>query len=558
MRLKQTIYFVLGALLLAGCSYDDSDLQNQVNDLDARVTKLETTVSQINSNIAALMTAINAVENADFITSVTPLSDGTGYTITFSKSGTVTIYNGSDGKDGNDGADGADGSTPTISVVQDSDGIYYWTVNGEYLLDASGNKVPATEHTTPIIKIDDDNNFEISYDNGTTWEVIGSAGAKVDGVVFTSVVDGEDDVTFTLSDGTTIVIPKGNTFALVIEESSYVMSDGSYVLIPYMVSNADDGTVVDCIASEGYTAVVTASSTSAGSIRVIAPNPLVDGKVFVIAVNSKGATSAKILYFEGGVLTVVADASTVPAAGGTVAVSVTTNVEYTVIIPDEAVSWISYSETKATHTDNLTFTVAANTSTEVRSAEIVVMDVAGTLIQTFTIAQAAASSSSEEASNRADFETFNGGEASTTFGTYTTTAGWVLTNGRIIGTSTWSSIPDLMPEITGNINNVGTLTSPTLTGGCGTLSFNYGTVGLVSDKTVSFKIEILDGNGEVVATKEVTNTSAVKKTEYSDSWEVNVSGDFSIVFTNLCPGQKTANARNLVGFYNVTWTNYPS
>ena len=34
------------------------------------------------------------------------------------------------------------GKTPTISVKKDIDGIYYWTVNGEWLI-VDGNKVKA-------------------------------------------------------------------------------------------------------------------------------------------------------------------------------------------------------------------------------------------------------------------------------------------------------------------------------------------------------------------------------------------------------------------------------
>jgi hypothetical protein len=85
-----------------------------------------------------------------------------GYSITFSKSGTIVIYHGKDGEDGkdgndgqdgvdgkpgadgNDGADGKDGHTPVISVRKDTDGVYYWTLDGEWLLDADGNKIPTT------------------------------------------------------------------------------------------------------------------------------------------------------------------------------------------------------------------------------------------------------------------------------------------------------------------------------------------------------------------------------------------------------------------------------
>lgn len=62
-----------------------------------------------------------------------------GYTITFSKSNPITIYhgkdgqNGTDGEDGKPGVDGEDGKnghTPVIGVKQDTDGSYYWTLDG--------------------------------------------------------------------------------------------------------------------------------------------------------------------------------------------------------------------------------------------------------------------------------------------------------------------------------------------------------------------------------------------------------------------------------------------
>ena len=59
-----------------------------------------------------------------------------GYTITFSKSNPITIYHGKDGQDGEDG------TTPTIGVKQDADGVYYWTLNGEYIV-VDGEKIQA-------------------------------------------------------------------------------------------------------------------------------------------------------------------------------------------------------------------------------------------------------------------------------------------------------------------------------------------------------------------------------------------------------------------------------
>lgn len=72
-----------------------------------------------------MQSLVAALEDKDYVTAVTPLEDGTGYVISFLKSGNVTI------KHGEQGEKGEDGTTPVISVKQDSDGKHYWTVNGE-------------------------------------------------------------------------------------------------------------------------------------------------------------------------------------------------------------------------------------------------------------------------------------------------------------------------------------------------------------------------------------------------------------------------------------------
>ena len=148
--MKRLLTLLLASVLF-GCgeSYDDSALTGRVDDLENRVAKLEELCKQMNTNISSLQTLVNALQNKDYITSVVPITkDGEtiGYTISFTQSAPITIYNGQDGKDGQDGKpgeDGKDGSTPVIGVKQDADGIYYWTLNGDWLTDDSGNKIKA-------------------------------------------------------------------------------------------------------------------------------------------------------------------------------------------------------------------------------------------------------------------------------------------------------------------------------------------------------------------------------------------------------------------------------
>lgn len=225
-------------IVLSSCKYNDDDLWNSVHGLEDRVAKLEELCKQMNTNISSLQTLVTALQSNDYITGVTPITnDGEiiGYTITFAKSNSITIYNGTDGKDGVDGEDGTDAVTPTIGVKQDSDGVYYWTLNGEWLTDEHGNKIKAEgsdgkdgsdgedgndgadgtngkDGITPQFKIENDY-WYISYNNGETWEQLAKAtgeDGKDGDSIFKAVTQDDKNVYFELTDGTIITIAKSD------------------------------------------------------------------------------------------------------------------------------------------------------------------------------------------------------------------------------------------------------------------------------------------------------------------------------------------------------------
>ena len=375
-------------LLVNSCSYDDQPIKDRMDDFDKRLSDLEARVANINSNIGSLGTAIDALKSGDQIVSVDPLPDGSGWNIKFSKSGEIKIYNG---KDGQAGTNGENGTTPQIGVNLDDDGIYYWTVNGEYLRDESGNKIPATSRMeTPQIKIEG-GKFMLSYD-GINWMPIGDAGnTDPNVVVFLSVIDGEDTVTFILADGRQIEIPKVQSFALNIPKVNYVTTAGGVIQINYSVTSADDKTVVNGFATNGYTVVFDSVTESIGSISITAPDPIVDGQVFAFAINKSGVTSGRIISICEGMI-MVDDSMVpelVPTEGGIVFIPVMTNQDFRVIIPNDAKSWISLIEedTKASiRQEFVQLKVEANTAAP-RSAEIKVLDEGGSTVSVITIAQ---------------------------------------------------------------------------------------------------------------------------------------------------------------------------
>ena len=234
MKRLFTLCAIVIAVAVSSCSkFDDTEIWDKLNDHESRITALEELCKQMNTNINALQTLVEALEKRDYITNVSPVrKDGEviGYTISFADSDTITIYNGENGQDG------ADGYTPQIGVMKDTDGIYYWVIDGEWLLDSKGDKIKAVgvdgvdgsngsngedgtngvDGITPRLKIENDY-WYVSYDEGATWMELGKATGEdgTDGSngedgdsIFASVTQDDEYVYFNLADGTMITLPK--------------------------------------------------------------------------------------------------------------------------------------------------------------------------------------------------------------------------------------------------------------------------------------------------------------------------------------------------------------
>ncbi|MBO7281888.1 MAG: leucine-rich repeat protein [Alistipes sp.] len=454
MKKLFTYLLVAITLIIAGCSesFDDSAIWDKLDDHESRIAKLEELCQQMNTNISSLQTIVNALQNNDYVTSVTPVTkDGEtiGYTITFTKSQPITIYHGEDGKDGQngtdgkDGVDGKDGSIPIIGVKQDSDGIYYWTLNGEWLLDANGNKIKAQgtdgkdgqdgatgtdgkdgvngadgkdgkdgangtdgkdgedgkdgvngadgkDGITPQLKIENDY-WYISYDNGASWTQLGKAtgengkdgengmngtngeNGKDGDSFFQSVTQDENNVYFTLADGTEIVLPKFSGLNITFSAIGDIAClPGEYVAVDYTISSADSDVYIATITQNGWQAVVTKESASTGYITVTAPNPLTDSPIIVLVSDSNKTIMRTLSFVEG--FAVVENASfTLTYEAAMLNVNVHSNLDYTIEIPDAANSWItlkSLTTRAAVRYDVITLNIAENSEITARSATL--------------------------------------------------------------------------------------------------------------------------------------------------------------------------------------------
>lgn len=454
MKKLFTYLLLLLASSLLGCTqpYDDTEVRKDIENLKDRVTALEKLCKEMNANINAMAAILEALETHDYITSVTPITrDGetVGYTITFAKGEPITIYNGEDGKDGVDGEDGADGKdgtdgyTPIIGVAQDSDGIYYWTLDGEWLLDEAGNKIKAVgvdgkdgqdgadgedgkdgqngadgadgidgengadgkdgvDGITPQLKIENDY-WYISYDNGTTWTQLGKATGEdgKDGAngsdgdsFFQSVTQDEQYVYFTLADGTQITLPKGALLSISFDASDLVvMAPNSTREIGYSVQSVTESVTVEVTSSSDLRAKVVPASTDGKSGNIVVTSSgVVDeySKVIVFVSNGEKVVMKSIGFEQAGVTISNGAEQTIGAEGGSVNLNFASNIDWKVAIPAEAQSWVQLAPQRSAMTEySVALSVAPNTNLGTRSATVQVMTKDGSLAVDYTITQSA-------------------------------------------------------------------------------------------------------------------------------------------------------------------------
>ena len=255
---------LFGAAMWSCSQYDDEELRKAVDDLNDRVEAMEEAVKNANTGIETLRKLVEALQENVTVTSVVETENG--YTINFSDGTTATITNGTD--------------APSISVVKDEDGLYYWALDGR-IIEIDGRKIKAegSDGITPQLRINPDTKeWEMSLD-GTTWTPMGVTAEGQDGdSLFSKVEDLKTEVIFTLSDGkTTIVIPKTSAagFAFVFPETLplggtnvnnyYLFAFGEERELPF----AGDVATVDLMnVPQGWTAEL---DTQNRTVKVTAP-----------------------------------------------------------------------------------------------------------------------------------------------------------------------------------------------------------------------------------------------------------------------------------------------
>lgn len=260
---------VLSSAMFFSCT-DTSSIEKDIDELKAAVAELQRQCSTFNASLETLDQVMSVLKDRDFVTSVQTLkgTDGTvtGYVITFVNHPTITIWM----QQRQETPPSEDSpAIPVISVAKGDDGLYYWTSDGEFILDEEGNKVSAgVDGKTPQLKIENDA-WYVSYDGGDTWDYLAEVSVpEVPGYVFTEVDTSDpSEVVLTLADGQTITLPAayGSLVTLSVSDPSVSHNPGDVITLNFSALKKVSVVVDD---SDVQTSEVIADDQNSGTIKI--------------------------------------------------------------------------------------------------------------------------------------------------------------------------------------------------------------------------------------------------------------------------------------------------
>lgn len=199
--LKYAFLLTSLTLVFTACSrYDD-----ELDELRARMTLVEQRLDDINKDIEALHALVMEIKQGGYVMAVLPdEKDGKllGYTLAFNDGRSVYLR-----MEASSAVE-----APQVGVRQGEDGNWYWTVDGEWLLDGAGSKVLASSVSQNSVQMKfEGDSWYISYDGGSSWEKIPTKSSS--GLSFSDVdTSNPDYVVITLSDGTQLRLPTWAAF----------------------------------------------------------------------------------------------------------------------------------------------------------------------------------------------------------------------------------------------------------------------------------------------------------------------------------------------------------
>lgn len=253
---KRVLHFLTVLFLLGACSYDDSALREELEAQQKRIAALETLCTAMNKDIKSLQTLLgqNFISAFEAITEIGAI---TGYRFTLTDGSTIDI------KIPTDGHVGTDGTTPVPGVKKDADGNYCWTLDGEFIV-VDGHRLPATGEAgmTPLLGIRD-GYWAVSYDGGSSWQVLFPATTTSTQPTVFSGVDA--------SSGTYVILylTAGGSLTLPLKASFRIGDDGSLEPVAFLISATIPLELPYRMSEKDFSALMVRIRTSDGSVQAI-------------------------------------------------------------------------------------------------------------------------------------------------------------------------------------------------------------------------------------------------------------------------------------------------
>ena len=176
-------------------------------------------------------------------------------------------------------------------------------------------------------------------------------------------------------------------FKITFDDFDIGILPGGTATVNYTIEGATQTTIVKAVGQNGWSAKVNQLTKETGEISVKAPDPMVDDEIIVIVYDGEYRTIVSSINFVTGVITPSINAIDASVVGGQYEVTVNTNMNYSVSIPEADQSWVSLvPQTKVMRTDKLTFKIASNTDLD-RNSKISLVGPDGDVLKEILVMQ---------------------------------------------------------------------------------------------------------------------------------------------------------------------------
>ncbi len=274
----------IGLVPMTSCDqFDDSELKQQITDINDRLTALET---EMDTQLAALQAI---VDGKTTILSCL-LDEETGmYTITLSDKENTVIEIPAVGNE----------IVPVLTYIEE-DGVKYWATVSEggaktAITGAGGEKIPV-EAETPVLQLGENGEWMVSA--GGTWTSLGVTSENV--AIFAKAEETETSVIFTLADGTELEVNKfdateADIYPLVGKQ---FFDAGEERIIEFVLEGISNIAVMEVPA--GWHASTTRSSLTVTAPAADDADADIAGVVKILGVTADGKSFISEVYVEVG------------------------------------------------------------------------------------------------------------------------------------------------------------------------------------------------------------------------------------------------------------------